>query len=247
MWLANRFASVRRLLAHRDDLQIRLDASADTLPLPPGHLRLRVGIRERSGFLRLGAVIAQDLFWLLDTSGYAIGRFRAILDFGCGCGRVARWMPQGLNFTGCDTDEEAIQWCGTFLAKTGRFRRIMPAPPTPFADGAFDFVYAISVFTHFTADHESQWLRELARVTQPGGVLLASSMDASFSSDPAATTFAGFTCDTQGMLEGYPPSCCNSYHTREYIEQNWTEHFEIVRFEPRGINHHQDAVLMRRR
>jgi len=246
MWLANKFPSVKRLLVQRDNLLSKLDKSAQT-PLPPGPLRARVGMTDDEGtFLRIGASIAQDIFWLLDKYGHAIGNSR-ILDFGCGCGRVARWMPVGLNVTGCDVDREAIGWCQTNLARIGRFVVMEPGPPLPFRAGAFDLVYAISVFTHLTATDELIWLEELARIIRPGGVLLASSVGADFCPHPAELSRIGFALDMLGELEGYPASCCNSYHTRGYIEEKWTKEFEVVGFEPHTINHHQDAVLMRRR
>ena len=128
MWLANKFPSVKRLLVQRDNLLSKLDKSAQT-PLPPGPLRARVGMTDDEGtFLRIGASIAQDIFWLLDKYGHPIGNSR-ILDFGCGCGRVARWMPVGLNVTGCDVDREAIGWCQTNLARIGRFVLMEPGPP----------------------------------------------------------------------------------------------------------------------
>ena len=46
-------------------------------------------------------------------------------------------------------------------------------PPLPFADGAFDLVIVISVFTHLPRDSQDAWLAELERVTGPGTVVIA--------------------------------------------------------------------------
>jgi len=48
-------------------------------------------------------------------------------------------------------------------------------PPLPFDNGYFDAIYAFSVFTHLPAKVEENWLRELARITKPGSVLILSS------------------------------------------------------------------------
>ena len=86
---------------------------------------------------------------LLHQQGLSLEDFRTILDFGCGCGRVARWW-QGLSeprLFGSDYDGVLTDWC----------RRTLPfltvktngsLPPLPFRRGSFDFVYAISIFTH---------------------------------------------------------------------------------------------------
>jgi hypothetical protein len=39
----------------------------------------------------------------------------------------------------------------------------------------------------------------------------------------------------------------SAFHTKDYIYQQWSAYFDIVRYEERGINNHQDAVLLRKR
>ena len=46
-----------------------------------------------------------------------------------------------------------------------------PAPLAMPADH-FDFIYAISVFTHLREDYQDAWLEELARVARPDGIVL---------------------------------------------------------------------------
>ena len=47
-------------------------------------------------------------------------------------------------------------------------------PPLPFADGAFDFVVAISIWSHYGEQAAIRWLAEMHRVIEPGGHLLFS-------------------------------------------------------------------------
>jgi SAM-dependent methyltransferase len=44
-------------------------------------------------------------------------------------------------------------------------------PPLPYPDGAFDFVYAFSVFTHLSVELADRWMAELRRVVKPGGLV----------------------------------------------------------------------------
>ncbi len=97
-----------------------------------------------------------------------------VLDFGCGCGRVLAYLRREIagELTGSDIDGEAIAWCQENLAEVGTFVRNEIMPPLPFPDATFDLTYAVSVFTHLPKRMERAWLRELTRVTKPGGYLL---------------------------------------------------------------------------
>jgi hypothetical protein len=48
-------------------------------------------------------------------------------------------------------------------------------------------------------------------------------------------------------VDGLPDFYQTSYHKTGYIQRVWGQYFEVVRQVPEGINHHQDAVVLRRR
>ena len=83
-----------------------------------------------------------------------------MLDFGCGCGRVTRWW-RDFNGTvaGSDVSRPAIEWCRANLP-FARFELNALAPPLVFEDETFDLVYALSVFTHLTAELQLAWRDE---------------------------------------------------------------------------------------
>jgi hypothetical protein len=58
-----------------------------------------------------------------------------------------------------------------------------------------------------------------------------------------------FRSGTTGRLkmDGLPDFYQVAYHSRAYIEREWSRYFEILSYVPRGINDHQDAVLLRKR
>lgn len=146
----------------------------DLLPLPPTHLRVRIGgWDDPDHFLGVGRKIYWDLKRLLGGIDRTRESFESILDFGCGCGRTLRFFPRRTGLHGCDIDAEAIAWCRENLGERARFEVNSPDPPLPFADASFDFVYVISVFTHLPEDMQFRWWDELARVVKRGGVVLA--------------------------------------------------------------------------
>jgi SAM-dependent methyltransferase len=109
----------------------------------------------------------------LERNGVSLQDIAAMLDFGCGCGRLARWWDglTGASLFGCDPNRELVTWCRANLpfmnAAVSEDR-----PPLPYPDASFDFVYALSIFTHLPEEHASTWMAELARIVKPGGHVL---------------------------------------------------------------------------
>ncbi len=103
---------------------------------------------------------------------------KRILDFGCGAGRTLRhFVPEAERgeVWGADIDRASIEWLQENLCPPLNAVQCDVDPPLPFEDGAFDFAWAISVFTHLSGD-SADWLLELHRVLGPGGLLMASYM-----------------------------------------------------------------------
>lgn len=150
---------------------------SDGLPLPPARLRLLVDGRTGGGeaFLRLGAQMCASIRDAAAAAGTPPERMRAVLDFGCGCGRVARhWTrPTDPEVYGCDYNSELVAWCTANLPNV-RATRNQLAPPTPYVSGSFDLVYALSVFSHLDAVLQRGWLTEFRRLLRPGGLLVLS-------------------------------------------------------------------------
>lgn len=108
-----------------------------------------------------------------------LGETPAILDWGCGPGRVLAHLPAALNkpgarFHGCDPNARAIAFArGAFPIVT--FTQIGAEPPTPYPDHHFDAVYGVSILTHLSLPRAKAWLAELARLLQDGGVAILTS------------------------------------------------------------------------
>ncbi len=240
------------------DLRERL-AGAPGLPLPPAALRHRVGPNSsRAEFLHVGALCADDLMKVYEQLERPPGSDPRWLDFGCGCGRVARHLiaPQAparpgvrdLAYTGVDVDGRQIAWAARHLP--GRFEVIPTAPPTGLSSAAFDVIFTISVFTHLDEGPQLAWLGELARLLRPGGLLLATTH-----APEIARTSPGVTATELAQLERdgflFRPSVGpfneqSAFHSEAYLQQVWSRYLEPRGFFPIALGSFQDISAWER-
>jgi SAM-dependent methyltransferase len=100
---------------------------------------------------------------------------KALLDWGCGPGRVVRHLPALLHgqhaVYGCDYNAAYIDWCKKNLLNIS-FTANELVPPTSFAGDSFDLIYGLSIITHLSAKNHFAWIEELRRILKPGGLLL---------------------------------------------------------------------------
>jgi SAM-dependent methyltransferase len=104
-----------------------------------------------------------------------IGSCRAVLDFGCGWGRIIRFFLKDLEpekLFGVDHSEEVIRACRD-TNKWCSFTLIEPDAPTSLPRESFDLIYLYSVFSHLPEEMHWAWLKEFHRLLQPGGMLIA--------------------------------------------------------------------------
>jgi len=109
------------------------------------------------------------LFRLLDphTSG---GRFRRVLEAGCGTGHFAKSLKERY---ACPVVAVDLGWEGLEHGKRLGVDSLAQADISalPFADEAFEMVVCLDVIVHFPRGKEGAPMSELARVLKPGGLL----------------------------------------------------------------------------
>ena len=222
-------------------------------PLPPAALRLRVGrTSARSEFVEAGEASFRDMLAAFrEAAGNTEGLGRW-LDFGCGCGRIARQverLPEVVSLHGVDVDARAVRWLARHAGR-GSYRTIGEAPPIPFPNASFDFIYAISVFTHLPEESQLAWLAEIRRLLRPGGLLLASTHSEQLTFTlPFLTAGQLDELRERGFLFVQGLQTCkedSTFHTREYLTRRWSELFDPVLFKPLGLAGFQDLSVWRR-
>lgn len=145
----------------------------DGLPLPPSRLRVLVaGTADVGHFLNTGKAHSEYLRELLGGVSQPLEEMSAILDFGCGCGRIGRWFSDltRTHFDACDYNGELVAWCDANLPFL-HARKTELEPPLPYPSQNFDFLYAFSVFTHLSVELAQCWMAELRRIIRPGGLM----------------------------------------------------------------------------
>lgn len=145
---------------------------------------------EESDVVGRGDFVETSFFFLvLFRSVAGLRRDEAVLDAGCGIGRMAFALSYYLNdhasYTGFDVTKTFIEQAQARFHANKNFGfqhvdifnkmynpsgRLRAADFTfPFPDSAFSFVFLTSVFTHMLAADVRNYLREINRVLRTGG------------------------------------------------------------------------------
>jgi SAM-dependent methyltransferase len=228
-------------------------APTDGLPLPPARLRAQIGPShaDARAFLESGRLQAGLIRELLSESGRSIEDLDALLDWGCGCGRVLRhWSDLGrTQVFGCDINPRMVEWCRGNLA----FAEVAVtglAPPLPYAESSFDLMYAFSVFTHLTEELQHEWMQECLRVLKPGGFLLMSTMGEGYLSRQRLSQSEQESFRRGELVVLYERSAgtslCSAYHPPDYVQRRLARDFEFAAFRPAADGGPHDFHLFRK-
>lgn len=208
------------------------------LPVPPARLRVLVtGTSDLDRFLRTGRAHAALVADMVKRSGTSLPELDAILDFGCGCGRVARWWADlsGPEIYACDYNGELVDWCAQNLPFMKPSTTALQ-PPLPYANEMFDLVHSYSVFTHLSPDLQARWMAELHRVLRPDGLLLVTLQgDASVSQMSSADRARYMRGEPITEFDGAEGSnICLTYHPPSWVENHLLADFELIEHAPGG-------------
>jgi len=247
-WLLPLRHKVARLRARvRDRITIAYDANG--ILIPREHLSsLVTGAFDTDYFLTSGRRSAELIRDLLLKNGTDIARFDSILDFGCGVGRVLRNLPPltGARLFGCDYNKKLIAWCRKHLP-FARFTVNGSEAKLQYDHHSFDFVYAWSVFTHFTEAQHVFWIDELGRILRPGGYLLLTTHGAYFEQYLPEDLKENFQ---KGELVVERPDragqnrCC-AYQPEKYVRDKLAQGWDVLDFLEQGAPN-QDIYLLRK-
>jgi SAM-dependent methyltransferase len=240
-------------LAARSRLRGREIREADGLPLPPARLRAQVGPLHADSrfFLESGRHNAGLIRSLVQEAGSPVDKLDAILDWGCGCGRVLRhWsdLPQTAVF-GCDIDRRMVDWCNEHLPFVEVTLNEL-SPPLPYEGSTFDLVYAFSVMTHLSEELQHVWIEECRRVLRPGGFLLFSTLGEYYASRNRLTESERESFAAGNLVVLYETSAgtslCSAYHPPAYVQRELAGELDYLTLRPAADDGRHDLHLLRK-
>jgi SAM-dependent methyltransferase len=221
---------------------------ADGLPLPPARLRAQVGPLHADPrfFLESGRHNAE-----LIRSVVPMEDAGALLDWGCGCGRVLRhWagLPETQVF-GCDIDRRMVDWCNENLPFAEASLNEL-SPPLPYGDSTFGLAYAFSVMTHLSEELQRAWVEECARVLMPGGYFVFSTLGEYYVSRNRLTDAERSQFESGNLVVLYERSAgtslCSAYHPPDYVRNELARELEYVTFRPAADDGRHDIHVLRK-
>ena len=230
--------------------------SSDSLPFPPFEMRELVGTTDLSHFDNPEGKL---VFRYID---FDLFNYDKIFDFGCGCGRLARMLiqqkPRPKRYVGIDLHAGMVRWCQENLQPAAPgftflhhdvfnigFNPKRGSPlvaPFPVGDAQFTLVLAHSVFTHLTEQQALHYLRECARILEPGGVLYASWFFFDKRDFPIMQESAN------ALYVSYEDPSAAVIFDREWMRTTAREAgLRIVGFVPPSVKGHQWAIMLTKR
>ncbi len=153
------------------DCYLPLEDNAKIVIPGPDQLRRTQGNVSAERYLLHGFTTYTQLDRILQRYAQRpLASFEAVLDWGCGCGRltqhVARHSANKASVLGVDIDAANIAWCRDNIP-AAKFRLLPLQPPTDLPASTFDCIYGISVLTHMDEPTQLAWLDELSRAARP--------------------------------------------------------------------------------
>lgn len=213
----------------------------------------------RAGALNVIALINRAL----EVVGRDWADIRSWLDFGCGYGRVLRFLVERVDpesVYASDVIDEGVEFCAAEFGVRPLHSR---ATLGQLDLGRFEFLYAISVLTHLDEVNETEMMRLMHRSLDTGGIALFTT-HGQWSLDHlgfygqtyeemhddlvrrvgehgvAFVPYHHYGGDDYGM----------TWHSPDYVRSRIAElHGDSMRllfFEPHGLDHHQDVFAYQR-
>lgn len=177
----------------------------------------------------------------------------SIFEWGCGPGRIIRHLQANLSrfqfvrLFGSDYNSRSVSWCATSLLDI-EFVENQLSPPIALPTHQFNFIYAISIFTHLSEKSIADWLGEMHRLLDDQGYFAFTTHGEKY-----------FFCFTPTQIESFKKGnivirdggnegkkLFGAFHPKEWVESALSLNgFRVVSYVPEGF-HRQDLWIVRK-
>lgn len=219
-----------------------------TLPIPPDYFLYETYRLDYEQFFQDGELTAKEIVdAIAPLSKNDIGK---ILDWGCGVSRVTmhlhKFIGTNTEIYGCDINQEMIAFDKTNFTDIS-FSVIPYVPPTNYSNSFFDFVYALSVFTHIEASLQKQWIEEIHRILNDEGLFLFTTHGSSFISKllPEEKKLLDKNGSFTKQFQKKGHRMMTTYNSKEAFAKTMQPYFEVKEFR-QGSNGEQDFWIARK-
>jgi 2-polyprenyl-3-methyl-5-hydroxy-6-metoxy-1,4-benzoquinol methylase len=139
--------------------------------IPPDSLLFETGSLHYHSYQNSGQEAAAEIESLCKIFGNS--PIQAILDWGCGVGRVTRHLADyfpDASITGIDVNPTSIEWLQKNIQGI-EWLQSSTNPSSETISGKYDLIIALSVLTHLPANEQANWLNKLYGLLQPQGLV----------------------------------------------------------------------------
>ena len=211
---------------------------------------------------RAGNVLA-NIEASLAAGGRTFGDVERWLDFGCGYGRIIRFLVDRVprdRVWASDVVREGVDFCSSEFG-------VQPLYSQPDFEGLelepFDFIYAISVLSHLNERNSRALLRLFGDALRPNGIAMFTTHGRRSLEHPElygaefgerreeiarAVEARGVTFIPYAFTGG--DAYGMAWHAKKWVEETVTEFHgdavSLVRFVPHGLDDHQDVFAFQR-
>ncbi|MEP6616390.1 MAG: class I SAM-dependent methyltransferase [Ginsengibacter sp.] len=153
------------------------------LILPPDYFIYETYTLDYDAYIQDGRETAREIMALVNEYANLNAPGNRVLDWGCGPARIIRHFPSlsenKMQAFGSDYNSAYIEWNKKNIGDV-TFLKNELKPPIEIPDNYFAVIFGLSVLTHLSEENQKEWIKEMHRILNHGGLLILTSQGDAF-------------------------------------------------------------------
>jgi ubiquinone/menaquinone biosynthesis C-methylase UbiE len=208
--------------------------------LPPDYYVYETFRLDYAAYIEHGLLAAKEIAaW---ATPYLSKAPEKILDWGCGCARITRQLPNyfpSSSVYGCDTNTNYINWNkanipGVHFDSSGA--------RLSYPDATFKLIIGFSVLTHIASEEQEASLAAIHRVLAVNGICFLTTHGTAFFNQLTKNEIAVLKAKGCYTRSGYQTGhrSVTTWHYADFLKKLLQPRFEILEYHP-GLTHPEKA------